>query len=104
MSKTTTLRIATAMLLVAGSGIVQAQPDLQVTAVAIACSQTVPTAPAGTLSRFVQTRCDTNHQAELSVTIENKGTANFTVGGIAGFTQPQGAKSQGVETGIRHSF
>ncbi len=36
--------------------------------------------------------------------IENKGAANFTVGGIAGFTQPGGAKSQGVETGIRHSF
>ena len=36
--------------------------------------------------------------------IENKGTANFSVGGIAGFTQPQGTKSQGVETGIRHSF
>ncbi|HET7866223.1 MAG TPA: porin [Burkholderiaceae bacterium] len=36
--------------------------------------------------------------------IDNKGTANFSVGGIAGFTQPAGTKSQGVETGIRHSF
>ena len=36
--------------------------------------------------------------------IDNKGAANFTVAGIAGFTQPGGAKSQGVETGIRHSF
>ncbi len=36
--------------------------------------------------------------------IDNKGGANFSVGGIAGFTQPEGTKSQGVETGIRHSF
>jgi predicted porin len=36
--------------------------------------------------------------------IDNKGGANFSVGGIAGFTQPAGTKSQGVESGIRHSF
>jgi len=36
--------------------------------------------------------------------IDNKGTANFSVGGVTGFTQPAGTKSQGVETGIRHSF
>jgi predicted porin len=36
--------------------------------------------------------------------IDNKGGANFSVGGIAGFTQPAGTKSQGVETGVRHSF
>lgn len=36
--------------------------------------------------------------------IENKGTANFQVGAVTGFTQPAGTKSQGVETGVRHSF
>jgi predicted porin len=36
--------------------------------------------------------------------IDNKGTAKFSVGGITGFAQPAGTKSQGVETGIRHSF
>lgn len=88
MNKATMVRFATAVLLVVATGIAQAQPDLQVTAVEVACSLTLPTAPAGTMTRFVQPRCDTNHQAELSVVIENKGTSDavLTAGEIWNLT------------------
>lgn len=39
--------------------------------------------------------------------IENKGSANFTVGDITAATPmalPAGAKSRGAEAGIRHIF
>ncbi|MBW8829635.1 MAG: porin [Burkholderiales bacterium] len=37
--------------------------------------------------------------------IENKGTANYTVGNISGFTMPATEKdSKGFEMGLRHSF
>lgn len=66
--------IAITGLILAGGAV--AQPDLQITAVEVACSVTIPIAPAPTRAHIVQRRCDTDHQAELSVTIENKGTSD----------------------------
>jgi len=75
---------AIAMVGLCLTGGAMAQPDLQVTAVEVACAVTVPIAPPPTRARMVQRRCDTDHQAELSVTIENKGTSDavFTAGEI----------------------
>jgi len=66
--------VAVASLWLAGAAL--AQPDLQITAVEVACSVTIPIAPAPTRAHIAQRRCDTDHQAELSVTIENKGTSD----------------------------
>jgi hypothetical protein len=60
---------------------VEAKPDLAVTQVEIACVSYVPVAPNPLPSRYIHRRCDTDHQVELSVTIQNVGDADAVLNG-----------------------
>lgn len=101
---TETLRgtcVVATILLTGVAGLAHAKPDLSVTQVEIACISLIPVAPGPMPTRYIHRRCDTDHQVELSVTIENVGDADAVLNGelwnLVGQSAPVTAFAQSAQ-------
>lgn len=93
-----------AIVLLAGSaGVAHAKPDLAVTQVEIACVSLVPVAPNPMPARYIHRRCDTDHQVELSVTVENVGDADAVLDGELWNLVGQSAPVQSFAQSAQHA-